>query len=66
MNSKNFLLIVVWILCTLLILDGALSLINCSSTIANIVGVILTAFYAVLTLKSEFFTSNPFKVTTKK
>lgn len=55
-----------WILCTLLVLDGALSLINCSSTIANIVGVILTALYAVLTLKSEFFTSNPFKVTTKK
>lgn len=66
MNSKNFILIVVWIVCTLLLLDTSFSLINYPNTFANIAGVTIITFYAVFTVKSEFFTSNPFKPTIKK
>lgn len=66
MNSKTFVLVVVWIVCTLLWLNFAFSLINYPNTVANVLGIGAIIGYAVLSEKSKLFTSNPFKPTKNK
>ena len=65
MSSKTFVLVVVWIVCTLLWLNFAFSLINYPNTVANVLGTGAIVGYAVLSEKSRLFTSNPFKSTKK-
>lgn len=61
MESSNWLKIVVWLLCLLIVGDWAFDLINLSSTIANLIGVGLGIGFAWLSVKTRCFTEIIFK-----
>ena len=61
MESSNWLKIVVWVLCLLIVGDWAFDLINLSSTIANLVGVALLIGFIWVSSKTKCFTEINFK-----
>ena len=61
MESSNWLKIVVWVLCLLIIGDWVFDLINLSSTIANLFGVALLTGFIWLSAETKCFTEINFK-----
>lgn len=61
MESSNWLKLVVWVLCLLIVGDWAFDLINLSSTIANIFGVVLLIGFIWVSSKTKCFTKINFK-----
>ena len=56
MESSNWLKIVVWVLCLLIVSDWVFDLINHSSTIANLFGVALLIDFVWISSKTKYFT----------
>ena len=61
MESSNWLKIVVWVLCLLIVGDWVFDLINLSSTIANLVVVALFIGFVWVSSKTRCFTEINFK-----
>ena len=61
MKSSNWLKIVVWVLCLLIVRDWVFDLINLSSTIANLYGVALLTGFVWLSSETKCFTKINFK-----
>ena len=61
MKSSNWLKIVVWVLCLLIVSDWAFDLINHSSTIANLFGIALLTGFVWLSSETKCFTKINFK-----
>lgn len=57
----HYLKFVLWIICFSILIDISFSLLNASSSVANIIGFIIIAFNAWLTVETKCFLNIHFK-----
>ena len=54
---SNLIKIPVWFICFVLVLNFALDMVNESSTVANVIGILIAVFAVYVSVKTEFFTN---------
>lgn len=61
MKESDWLKLIVWGICTLFVIDWVFTLINLSSTIGNIIGLLLGGVFTWLSIKTKCFIGINFK-----
>lgn len=61
MKESDWLKLIVWGICTLFVIDWVFTLINLSSTIGNVIGVIFGIGFIWFSIKTKCFTGINFK-----
>jgi hypothetical protein len=54
---SNLIKIPIWFICFVLVLNFALDMVNESSTVANIIGILVAVFAVYVSVKTECFTN---------
>jgi hypothetical protein len=53
----RFIKLLIWVICTILIIEIGFALLSMADTLANISGIIVIALYAFVSIKTEAFTN---------
>lgn len=54
---SNLIKIPIWFICFVLVLDFALDMVNESSTVANVIGILIAVLAVYVSVKTECFTN---------